>query len=101
MTISEGNAEQLVRPGDGILSDIWDALRKEETISSLDLSGLSIKVQNGEVYLEGYRKEENQPLVESTIHSVVGVVEVHNHLRTDDGILVDIWDALWKEDAIR
>jgi osmotically-inducible protein OsmY len=51
--------------------------------------------------LDGYLKEENQPLVESTIHSVVGVVEVHNRLRTDDGILVDIWDALWKEDAIR
>jgi osmotically-inducible protein OsmY len=101
MTISEGNAEQLSRGSNGILSYIWDALRKEETICSLDLGGLSIKVQNGEVYLDGYLKEENQPLVESTIHSVVGVVEVHNHLQTNDGILADIWDALWKEDAIR
>ena len=101
MMISEDNPEQLVRAEDGILADIWDALRKEETIHSLDLSGLSIKVENGEVYLDGYLKEENQPLVESTIHSVVGVVEVHNHLRTNDGILADIWDALWKEDTIR
>jgi osmotically-inducible protein OsmY len=101
MTISEGNAEHLVRAGDGILSDIWNVLRKEETKYSLDLSGLSIKVQNGEVYLDGYLKEENQPLVESTIHSVLGVVEVHNHLRTNDGILADIWDALEKEDSIR
>jgi osmotically-inducible protein OsmY len=101
MTISEGNPEQLIQSNDGIQADIWDALRKEETICSLDLGNLSIKVQNGEVYLDGYLKEENQPLVESTIHSVVGVVEVHNNLRTDDGILADIWDALWKEDAIR
>jgi osmotically-inducible protein OsmY len=101
MTISEGNAEQLVRAGDGILADIWDALRKEETIHSLNLSGLSIKEQYGEVYLDGYLKEENQPLVESTIHSVEGVVEVHNHLRTDDGILADIWGALWKVDTYR
>lgn len=101
MTISEGNPEQLVRAGDGILSDIWNALRKEETKYSLDLSGLSIKVQNGEVYLDGYLKEENQPLVENTIHSVLGVVEVHNHLRTNNGMLADIWDALEKEDSIR
>ena len=101
MMISKDNPEQLIQAEDGILADIWDALRKEETIRSLDLGGLSIKVQNGEVYLDGYLKEENQPLVESTIHSVVGVVEVHNHLRTNDGILADIWDALWKEDTIR
>lgn len=101
MTISEGNPEQLVRAGDGILADIWEALRKEETIHSLDLGGLSIKVKNGEVYLDGYLKEENQPLIESTINSVVGVVEVHNRLRTNDGILADIWNALWREDTIR
>jgi osmotically-inducible protein OsmY len=101
MTISKGNPEQLVRAGDGILSDIWDALRKEETIYSLDLSGLSIRVQNGEVYLDGYLKEEDQPLVESTTQSVLGVVEVHNRLRTNDGILADIWDALWKVDTFR
>jgi osmotically-inducible protein OsmY len=28
-------------------------------------------------------------------------VEVHNRLRTDDGILADIWDALWKVDTFR
>ena len=101
MTISGGNPEQLVRAGDSILADIWDALRKEETIHSLNLGGLSIKEQYGEVYLDGYIKEESQPLVESTIHSIVGVVEVHNHLRTADGILADIWDALWKVDTFR
>jgi osmotically-inducible protein OsmY len=31
----------------------------------------------------------------------VGVVEVHNHLRTNDGILADIWDALWRVDTFR
>jgi osmotically-inducible protein OsmY len=101
MTISEGNPKQLTRAEDGILADIWDALRTEETISSLDLGGLSIQIECGEVYLDGYIKEENQPLVEGIIHSVVGVVEVHNHLRTDDGILADIWDALWKVDTFR
>jgi osmotically-inducible protein OsmY len=102
MTISEGNAEQPVRAGDGILADIWYALRKEETICSLDLGSLSIKVKGGEVYLKGYLPQENNlPLIESIVHSVVGVVEVHNHLRTNDGILADIWNALWREDTIR
>ena len=101
MMISKDNPVQLVQAEDGILADIWDALRKEENIHSLDLGGLSIKVQNGEVYLDGYLKEENQRLFESTIHSVVGVVEVHNHLRTNDSILADIWSALWKEASIR
>jgi osmotically-inducible protein OsmY len=101
MMISEDNPKQLIPSNDGILADIWDALQKEKTIHSLDLGGLSIKEQYGEVYLDGYLKEENQPLLESTIHSVLGVVEVHNHLRTDDGILADIWDALWKVDTFR
>ena len=101
MMISEDNPEQLIRAEDGILADIWDALRKEATIRSLDMGSLSIKVKYGEVYLDGYLMEENQPLVESIAHSVVGVVEVHNHLRTNDGILADIWGALWKEASIR
>jgi osmotically-inducible protein OsmY len=101
MMSSEQNPKQLNQTKDGILADIWDALRKEEAIHSLDLDGLSIKVELGEVYLEGYIKEENQPLVESTIHSVLGVVEIHNRLRTDDGILADIWDTLWKVDTLR
>jgi osmotically-inducible protein OsmY len=101
MMISENNPEQLIRAEDGILADIWDALRKEATICSLDMGSLSIKVQNGEVYLNGYLKEENLPLIESIVHSVLGVVEVHNHLRTDEGILADIWDALWKVDTFR
>jgi osmotically-inducible protein OsmY len=101
MMSTKQNPKQQDQTKDGILGDIWDALRKEETSSSLDLGGLSIQVEFAEVYLDGYLKEENQPLVESTIHSVVGVVEVHNRLRTNDGILADIWNALWKEDAIR
>ena len=101
MMSTKQNPKQHNQTNDGILAEIWDALRKEETISSLDLDGLSIKVEFGEVYLDGYLKEENQPLVESTIHSVVGVVEIHNRLRTNDGILADIWNTLWKEDAIR
>jgi osmotically-inducible protein OsmY len=101
MMSSKQNPKQHYLTDDGIQADIWDALREDKTIRPLDLGGLSIKVEFGEVYLDGYINEENQPLVESTIHSIVGVVEVHNHLRTNDGILADIWNALWKEDAIR
>ncbi len=102
MTISEGNPEQLVRPGNGILTEIWDALRKDPTIRYLDLGSLSIDEEWGEVTLNGYLPQANNlPLIESIVYSVVGVVEVHNHLRTDDGIMADIWDALWKVDTIR
>jgi osmotically-inducible protein OsmY len=101
MMSTKQNPKQHNQTNDGILADIWDALRKEETRGSLDLGGLSVKVEFGEVYLDGYLEEEKQPLVESTIHSVLGVVEVHNRLRTDDGILADIWDTLWKVDTLR
>jgi osmotically-inducible protein OsmY len=87
---------------DVIQAAIWDTLRKDETIRSLDLGSLSIDVKGGEVYLTGYIPQENSLLlIESIVHSVVGVVEVHNHLRTNEGILADIWDALEKEDSIR
>ena len=102
MMISDDKPKQLIRAEDGILADIWDALRKEDTIRSLDMGSFSIDVKGGEVYLKGYLpQEQNLPLIESIIHSVVGVVAVHNHLRTNASILADIWDALWKEDAIR
>ncbi len=100
--IPEDNPAQLIRAEDGILADIWDALQKEATIRSLDLGSLSIDVKGGEVYLNGYLSQDNcLPLIECTIYSVAGVVEVHNHLRTNDGILADIWDALWKVDTFR
>jgi osmotically-inducible protein OsmY len=101
MMSSKQNSKQHNLTDDGIQANIWDVLRKEATISSLDLGSLSIKVENGEVFLYGYLKEEYQPLIESVIQSVLGVVEVHNHLRTNDGILAEIWDVLWQEDAIR
>jgi osmotically-inducible protein OsmY len=102
MLISENHPEQLNQADDGILADIWDALYKEDAIRSLDLGSLSINVKGGDVYLNGYLPQMNNlPLIESAAYSVVGVLAVHNHLRTNEGILADIWDGLWKDDAIR
>jgi osmotically-inducible protein OsmY len=101
MTISKDHMELEVQSNHDLQANIWEALKKEAALRSLDLGSLSIKAQSGEVYLNGYLKEENLPLIENAIYSVVGVVEVHNHLRTDDGILADIWDALWKVDTFR
>lgn len=102
MMISKDNQEQPIRAEDLILADIWDALRKENTIRSMDMGSFTIDVKGGDVYLKGYLPQENNlPLIESIIHSVMGVVEVHNHLRTNEGILADIWDALWRKDTIR
>jgi osmotically-inducible protein OsmY len=101
MMSSKQNPKQQNLTDDGIQADIWDALREDETIRPLDLGSLSIKVELGEVYLDGYLKEEYQTLVESTIHSVLGVAEIHNRLQTNDSILAEIWDSLWKEDSIR
>ena len=100
--IREDYPEQFIRPDDGIQVDIWNALRNEDSTRSLDMGSLSIKVKDGEVYLNGYLPQEsNLAPIKSVIYSVVGVVEVHNDLRTDDGILADIWDALWKVDTFR
>jgi osmotically-inducible protein OsmY len=101
MTISKDHMEPEVQTNHDLQANILEALKKEAALRSLNLGSLSIKAQNGEVYLHGYLKEENLPLIENAIYSVVGVVEVHNHLRTNDGILADIWDALWKVDTFR
>lgn len=102
MKTTKSNPEQLLRTDDDILADIWDALWKEDALRSLDTGSLSIDVKDGEVYLDGYFNQENNlPLVVSILRSVAGVVAVHNLLRTDDGILADLWAALWKEAAIR
>ena len=50
MMSSKQNSKQHNLTDDGIQANIWDVLRKDETIRSLDLGSLSIKVQNGEVY---------------------------------------------------
>jgi osmotically-inducible protein OsmY/sporulation protein YlmC with PRC-barrel domain len=101
MTISKDHLELEVQTNHDLQANIWEALRKEAALRSLDLGSLAIKAQNGEVYLTGYLKEENLPLIENAIYSVVGIVEIHNHLRTNDSILADIWDALWKVDTFR
>ncbi len=100
--ITKDNPDQLVPADDLILADVWDALWKEDAIRSMDMGSLSINVKGGEVYLNGYLpRENNLPLIESIARSVVGVLDVHNHLRTNDSILVDIWDALWRNEIIR
>ncbi len=102
MLVSEEALEMLAQTNSNIQADVWKALWNEAAIRSMDLGSLSIEVKGGDVYLNGYLPhEDNLPLIESIVHSVVGVLEVHNHLRTNDGILADIWDALWKDDTIR
>lgn len=96
--IPEDNPVQLVRTNDGILADIWDALWKEDTIRSLDMSSISINVKGGEVYLTGYlARENNLPLIDSIAHYVTGVVVVHNHLVTDRDLIIQVARALAKD----
>lgn len=100
--IPEDYPEQFIRPEDGLQADIWNALQHEDSTRSMDLGSLSIKVKNGEVYLNGYLPQANNlTLIESVIYSVVGVVAVHNYLQTNDSILAEIEDSLWKDDALR
>ncbi len=42
---SKQDTKQHNQTNDGILADIWDALRKQAAIRSLDLGSLSIKVE--------------------------------------------------------
>jgi len=102
MTISEGKPEQLVRPGNGILADIWDALWKEDAIRSLDMASLSVEVKGGEVYLDGHlARENNLLLIESIAQSVAGVVAVHNRLVTDRDLIIQVAQALARDKVTR
>ncbi len=102
MMISEENPKQLTPSSDGILTDIWNALWREDTIRSLDLGSLSIEVKGGEVYLDGHLAQEDNLLrIERIAHSIEGVVAVNSHLVLDRDLIIRVAQALAVDERTR
>jgi hypothetical protein len=80
------------RGDDRIREDINDRLTWH---GDIDATHITVKVENGEVTLEGNAQDRNQKrLAEDIAESVRGVKEVHNHLRVNKGLFEQIGDQI-------
>ena len=74
----------------------------ERMLRSLDMGSLSIHVKDGEVYLTGHLAGENNlPLIERIAQSVAGVVAVHNYLVIDRELIIQVAQALARDERTR
>ena len=66
------------------------------------MGSLSIDVKDGEVYLDGHlAKENNLLLIESIVRSIAGVVAVHSHLVLDRDLIIQVAQALARDERTR
>jgi hypothetical protein len=66
------------------------------------MGSLAIKVKDGEVYLNGHLKQENNLLrIERIAQSIEGVVAVHNYLVTDRDLTIQVTGALARDERTR
>lgn len=95
MATQKVSIKQIHRPDEEILEDIWQAVRKEETIRVIDSHDISVDVESGQVCLSGHvTKDNNNHRIEEIAWSIPGVVAVHNHLVTDHDLSIQVAEAL-------
>jgi len=87
------------RSDERIREDVCERLSSDDDV---DASEIEVKVQNGEVTLEGSvvtRTMKHQ--AENLADEVLGVKDVHNNLRVVKGLLTELKDKLTGTDAER
>jgi osmotically-inducible protein OsmY len=63
---------------------------------------LSVEIKGGEVYLDGHLAQENNLLrIENIVHSIMGIVAVHNNLVTDCELIIQVAQALARDERTR
>lgn len=92
----------LNQPDRNILAELWMAFRNIDTLRSIDLQDLSVTVEDGHVFLSGHvAKDLHYQLMESIARSVTGVLAVHNHLVTDQGLVLQVCQSLARDEQLR
>lgn len=93
---------RFVRSDESILADIWTALWREDTVRSIDWDSISVKIQDGEVFLAGHvAREQNRQLVEGIVRAVPGVTAVNNQIIADRDLIVEVAQALAEDERTR
>lgn len=87
---------------DGILAEIWEAVRHYEVIRALDAGNFSISVKNGSVLLNGHvSRKYHRNLIEEIACSTPGVSAVQNELVVDSDLTIQVVKALSKDERTR
>jgi osmotically-inducible protein OsmY len=102
MAIQKTCTKPIQRPDTAILEEIWQALRKEETIWAMDSQAIAVAVESGQVCLSGHvSMDHNTQRIEAIACSIVGVNAVHNHLVSDDELTIQVAQALGEDERTR
>lgn len=87
--------EQLDRPDEDMLSDVWARLQQDDTTRALELSALDLEVHDNEVFLFGHvNGVMHQRHVAELVKGVRGVKAVHNELVADSDLVTEVAQAL-------
>lgn len=86
------------RPDSEILADVLAALDRHPQLRVASLPGISVRVQDGIVYLEGnVATQSHRRLAEEIAAGVRGVLGVRNLLYADDAVRVQVAQALARD----
>jgi osmotically-inducible protein OsmY len=90
------------RPDGDILEDIWSAFQAEDTLRAIDLQDVAVTAEEGHVFLNGYiTKDLHYQRMEAIAHLVPGVWAVHNHLITDQSLILRVSQSLARDERLR
>ncbi|WP_029214610.1 BON domain-containing protein [Kallotenue papyrolyticum] len=87
------------RPDDAIRAEVRQALRADELIRRFDAAAIDVDVRDGVVRLRGYVSDgRNRERAEELARRVAGVRRVVNELITDAELLLDLAQALARDE---
>lgn len=100
LDVERRQVEQLpeYRPDSEILAEVLAALDRHPQLRVASLPGISVRVQDGIVYLEGnVATQSHRRLAEEIAAGVRGVLGVRNLLYADDAVRVQVAQALARD----
>jgi osmotically-inducible protein OsmY/sporulation protein YlmC with PRC-barrel domain len=90
------------RPDDVLVEEANNALWADEILRATDYAEIDVTVQDGIVGLHGHVITPiNKSRAENAVRSLVGVLGVENHLVVDDDLVIDVAQALARDDRTR
>jgi hypothetical protein len=91
-----------LRPAEDVLADLWSALWRVDTIRSLELTTLSMSMNEGDLLLEGHlASETNLGRIRTIAQDTPGVLAIHDHLILDQDLAVEVAQALSGDERTR
>ena len=102
MITSKTDQDLPVYSDDSIQSEIWKKVCQYGEIRALDMDSFSVSVKKGFVLLTGHvSKKYHRDLIAEIAFSMPGVHAVHNNLVVDSDLIIQVAQALSKDERTR